>query len=71
MSSQRHSKIQINTYVKDGKIDLSSVGISPEEFAQYHRICIVACGSAYHVGIAAKYVMVRPHRINGRRRFRF
>ena len=42
---------------KDGKIDLSSVGISPEEFAQYHRICIVACGSAYHVGIAAKYVM--------------
>ena len=50
-------KDTINTYVKDGKIDLSSVGISPEEFAQYHRICIVACGSAYHVGIAAKYVM--------------
>ena len=50
-------KDTINTYIKDGKIDLSSVGISPEEFAQYHRICIVACGSAYHVGIAAKYVM--------------
>ena len=53
----RALKDTINTYVKDGKIDLSSVGISPEEFAQYHRICIVACGSAYHVGIAAKYVM--------------
>ena len=50
-------KDTINTYIKDGKIDLNSVGISPEEFAQYHRICIVACGSAYHVGIAAKYVM--------------
>ena len=50
-------KDTINTYVKDGKIDLSSVGISPEEFAQYHRICIVACGSAYHVAMAAKYVL--------------
>ena len=50
-------KDTINTYVKDGKIDLSSVGISPEEFAQYHRICIVACGSAYHAGVTGKYVL--------------
>ena len=56
-------KDTINTYVKDGKIDLSSVGISPEEFAQYHRICIVACGSAYHVGVVAKYAIEKTVRI--------
>ena len=48
---------------KDGKIDLSSVGISPEEFAQYHRICIVACGSAYHTGFTSKYIFEGMARI--------
>lgn len=47
----------INAYVKDGTIDLSAVGMSPEELASYNKIFIVACGSAYHVGITAKYVM--------------
>lgn len=47
----------INAYVKDGAIDLSAVGMSPEELASYNKIFIVACGSAYHVGITAKYVM--------------
>ena len=56
-------KDTINTYVKDGKIDLSSVGISPEEFAQYHRICIVACGSAYHTGFTSKYIFEGMARI--------
>ena len=50
-------KDTINTYVKDGKIDLSSVGISAEEFALYHRNSIVDCGSAFQVRFAAKYVM--------------
>lgn len=47
----------LHTYLKDGKIDLSSVGMSEEEIKSISRIYIVACGSAYHVGITAKYVI--------------
>lgn len=47
----------ISSYVTDGKIDLSSVGLSEEEIKGISRLYIVACGSAYHVGIAAKYVI--------------
>lgn len=47
----------ISSYVVDGKIDLSSVGLSDEEIRSISRLYIVACGSAYHVGIAAKYVI--------------
>lgn len=47
----------VGSYVKDGRIDLSSVGLSDEEIKGITRLYIVACGSAYHVGIAAKYVI--------------
>ena len=35
----------------------SSVGLSEEEIKDISQIYIVACGSAYHVGIAAQYVI--------------
>ena len=41
----------------DGKIDLSEVGLSKEEIKDIRQIHIVACGSAYHVGVATQYVM--------------
>ena len=41
----------------DGQIDLTSVGLSDEEIRDISQIYIVACGSAYHVGIAAQYVI--------------
>ena len=47
----------VNAYVKDEKIDLESVGITDELLKGLHRIYIVACGSAYHVGVAARYVI--------------
>jgi len=47
----------INSYVADGRIDLSPVGLSDEEIRGISRLCIVACGSAYHVGVTAKYVI--------------
>lgn len=40
-----------------GQFDLSSVGLSEEEIKDISQIYIVACGSAYHVGIAAQYVI--------------
>ena len=47
----------LNSVLVDGKLDLSSVGISDEDIKNIDQICIVACGSAYHVGVAAQYVI--------------
>ena len=47
----------INSVVKDGKIDLSELGLTEEEIRGISQIYIVACGSAYHVGIVAQYVI--------------
>ena len=47
----------VGAYVKDGQINLSEVGLTSEMLAGLERIYIVACGSAYHVGMVAKYVM--------------
>ena len=47
----------LNSVLKGGKIDLSEVGLTEEEIRDISQIYIVACGSAYHVGVAAQYVM--------------
>jgi glucosamine--fructose-6-phosphate aminotransferase (isomerizing) len=47
----------IASVVKDGRIDFSSLGITPEEIQNYSQIHIVACGSAYHAGATTQYVM--------------
>lgn len=50
-------KDTINSVVKDGRIDLSGIGLSDEEIKKLSQIYIVACGSAYHVGMAVQYVI--------------
>ena len=47
----------LKSVLKDGAIDLSEVGLSEEEMKNISQIYIVACGSAYHVGMAAQYVI--------------
>ena len=47
----------VNSVVRDGKIDLGGVGITEEEIQKLQQIYIVACGSAYHVGVAVQYVI--------------
>ncbi len=47
----------LNAAVREGKIDLADVGLSEPEIEKIRGIHIVACGSAYHVGVAAQYVM--------------
>ncbi len=47
----------INSVVRDGKIDFSDIGLTDEEMKKISQIYIVACGSAYHVGMAAQYVI--------------
>ena len=47
----------LNSVLKDGKIDLSEVGLEEESIRDIQQIYIIACGSAYHVGMAAQYVI--------------
>ena len=47
----------LNSALNEGRIDLSEVGLSEEEIKDISQIYIVACGSAYHVGMAAQYVI--------------
>ena len=47
----------LSSVIKDGYIDLSSVDITEEESQTFEQIYIVACGSAWHVGMAAQYVI--------------
>ncbi len=42
---------------EDGRIDLSAVGLTDEEIRSISEIHIVACGSAYHVGVSTQYVI--------------
>ena len=50
-------KDTLNSVIKDGSIDLISAGLTEEEIKKIDQIYIVACGSAWHVGMAAQYVL--------------
>ncbi|MBR1892802.1 MAG: glutamine--fructose-6-phosphate transaminase (isomerizing) [Lachnospiraceae bacterium] len=47
----------LNKYIKNGEIDLSEVGLSDEDIKKFSQVYIVACGSAWHVGMEAQYVI--------------
>lgn len=47
----------LHAYVKDGRIDFSEAGLTEADLQNLERIYIVACGSAYHVGMVGKYVL--------------
>lgn len=42
--------------LKGNEIEIEELGMTDEEIRQISRIRIVACGSAYHTGVTAKYV---------------
>lgn len=50
-------KDTLNSVLRDNKIDLSDVNLSDDEIKNISQIYIVACGSAYHAGVVAQYVM--------------
>ena len=56
-------KDTLKSVLKDGKIDLSEVGIDKETAEKLNNIIIVACGSAYHVGVVGQYVIESASRI--------
>ena len=50
-------KDTLASLIKDDKIDLSGAGLDEETLAGVSEICVTACGSAWHVGMAAQYVI--------------
>ena len=41
--------------IRDGRVVLSDLTMTDREIRDIGRICIVACGSSYHVGMVSKY----------------
>lgn len=53
----------ISPRIKNGKIVLDNITLTAEQIRGLSKIFIVACGSAYHVGMVAKYVLEKMTRI--------
>ena len=53
----------LNPRIKNDKVDIEELGMSDDEIKAISRIRIVACGSAYHAGVTAKYVFEEMARI--------
>ena len=47
----------LNSLVRDGRISLEETGLTEEMLRSFRQIDIVACGSAWHVGMASQYVI--------------
>ena len=50
-------KKTINSFVEKDKIDFSKCNLTKNDLKNIKQIYIVACGSAYHVGVCASYVI--------------
>lgn len=53
----RAVKDTFRTVFHNGRIDLSEHGLDEETIKNLSQVYIIACGSAYHVGAAAQYVI--------------
>ncbi len=50
-------KDTLASVIKDGKIDFSAAGLSDDILRDVSEVCLVACGSAWHAGMAGLYVI--------------
>ncbi len=41
------------------EVDIPEIQLSPEEIKALNKICILACGTSYHAGLVAKYLLER------------
>lgn len=51
-------------HMKDGNVEIEELHMTDEEIRKLSRIHIVACGTAYHAGMTAKYVIESMARIS-------
>lgn len=64
MMKEMHEQPQVihqmlTSRIKKDKIRVEFVhpGLAPERMKHLHKICIVACGTAYHAGIVGRYLL--------------
>lgn len=53
----------IEPRIKNGRVVLDEIKLTKEELTKFTKINILACGSAYHVGVVAKYIFEKMLRI--------
>ena len=53
----------ITPRIRNGRVVLDDITLTPEQLRRFTKICIVACGTAYHVGVDAKYAFEELLRI--------
>ncbi len=53
----------ISPRIKDGRVVLDEIKLDPDYVKNLKKIFIVGCGSAYHVGVVAKYNLEKTARI--------
>lgn len=46
----------LNPRIREDRVEIEELGMTDEEIRAVKRLYIVACGSAYHTGVTAKYV---------------
>ena len=54
----------ISPRIRDGKIVLDDISLTADDIKNIRKIFIVACGSAYHVGVIGKYLIEEQCRIS-------
>ena len=47
----------ISPRIRNGEVEIEELKMTDEELKAIKRIHIVACGSAYHIGVTAKYII--------------
>ena len=57
MEQPRAVKNTVDPRIRDGEIVFEDFDPTSEELAGFNRLVITACGSAYHAGVVAKYVI--------------
>ena len=63
MEQPRVIRDTVQPRIRDGKIVLDDISLTAEYLKGINKIYIVACGSAYHVGVVGKYVIEAMTRI--------
>ena len=53
----------ITPRIRNGRVVLDDITLTAEQLRRFTKICIVACGTAYHVGVVAKYAFEELLRI--------
>ena len=63
MEQPRVIRDTVQPRIRDGKIVLDDISLTAEYIKGINKIYIVACGSAYHVGVVGKYVIEAMTRV--------